>query len=195
MNAPVVLIHGTSAGPWTMANFRTHCETLGWECHSPAYRHHDKPPSEESSRLLVGLSIADYVEDVAEAVAKLDARPILVGHSLSGVVAQKLAARGAAASHVPEPRNARSAQARQFFDDLVCRTLPTIAPVIGDRSGVSIIAQRRARISHKGHQIAIVARIPHRRIDALIRQQPADNEVLNAEIAQHIMDVCRDEDR
>jgi pimeloyl-ACP methyl ester carboxylesterase len=96
MDAPVVLIHGTNAGPWTMANFRTHFEALGWQCHSPAYRYHDEPPSEESSKLLAGLSIADYVEDVAAAVAKLDARPILVGHSLGGVVAQKLAARGLA---------------------------------------------------------------------------------------------------
>jgi non-heme chloroperoxidase len=96
MHAPVVLIHGTNAGPWTMANFRTHFETHGWQCHSPAYRHHDKPLSKESSTLLVGLSIADYVEDIAAAVATLEGPPILVGHSLGGVVAQKLAARGLA---------------------------------------------------------------------------------------------------
>ena len=79
-----------------MANFRTHFEALRWQCHSPAYRHHDRPLSEESSTLLAGASIADYVEDVAAAVAKLDAQLILVGHSLGGVVAQKLAARGLA---------------------------------------------------------------------------------------------------
>ena len=79
-----------------MANFRTHFETLGWKCHSPAYRHHDEPLSEESSKRLVGLSIADYVEDIAAAVARLDTQPILIGHSLGGIVVQKLAARGLA---------------------------------------------------------------------------------------------------
>jgi len=96
MDAPVVLIHGTNAGPWTMANFKDHFEGLGWTCHSPAYRHHEGPPSQDTSALLVGVSIADYVEDMAAAVSKLDAPPILIGHSLGGIVALKLAARGLA---------------------------------------------------------------------------------------------------
>lgn len=45
MNAPVVLIHGTNAGPWTMANFADFFEERGYACHSPAYRFHDAPPS------------------------------------------------------------------------------------------------------------------------------------------------------
>jgi pimeloyl-ACP methyl ester carboxylesterase len=96
MDAPVVLIHGTNAGPWTLANFRDYFEAQGWTCHSPAYRHHDRPPSDETAKLLVGLSIADYVDDIAEAIAPLEAPPILVGHSLGGIVAQKLAGRGLA---------------------------------------------------------------------------------------------------
>jgi pimeloyl-ACP methyl ester carboxylesterase len=96
MDTPIVFVHGTNAGPWTMANFSGHFEALGYRCLSPAYRHHDRPPSAETTARLVGTSIADYVDDIAAAVATLDRPPILVGHSLGGIVAQKLAARGLA---------------------------------------------------------------------------------------------------
>jgi len=94
MDAPIVLVHGTNAGPWTMANFEQHFAELGWRCLSPAYRHHNEPPSGEAAELLTGISIADYIDDIAAAIATLDTTPVIVGHSLGGVIAQKLAARG-----------------------------------------------------------------------------------------------------
>jgi len=100
MRAPIVLIHGTNAGPWTMANFAGFFAERGFACHCPAYRYHDPSPSPEQAALLKGLSIADYVEDIASHVATLDARPILMGHSLGGIVAQKLATRGLASAIV-----------------------------------------------------------------------------------------------
>jgi non-heme chloroperoxidase len=95
MHSPVVLIHGTNAGPWSMANFALCFEGKGWRCHSPAHRHHDRPAAEQETAL-VGLGIADYVEDLAALVEALGTPPILVGHSLGGVVAQQIAARGLA---------------------------------------------------------------------------------------------------
>lgn len=97
MDTPIVLVHGTNAGPWTMANFADYFTELGWRCLSPAYRHHESAPSAE---LLTGISIADYVDDIGAAVAALDTKPIIIGHSLGGVIAQKLAARGAAAAAI-----------------------------------------------------------------------------------------------
>ena len=79
-----------------MANFEQHFAALGWRCLSPTYRHHDEPLTGESSVLLTGISIADYVDDIAEVIAKLDATPVIVGHSLGGVIAQKLATQGLA---------------------------------------------------------------------------------------------------
>ncbi|MEM1369025.1 MAG: alpha/beta hydrolase [Cyanobacteria bacterium P01_H01_bin.15] len=96
METPVVLIHGTNAGPWTMSNFAEYFDRKGFQCHAPAYRYHDRFPSKETSTLLVNLSISDYVEDIVRYVETLDTPPILVGHSLGGIVAQKLAVRGLA---------------------------------------------------------------------------------------------------
>lgn len=96
MDTPVLLLHGTNAGPWTMSNFSRYFKLKGFQCHSPAYRHHDNLCSEDALAHLVGTSIADYVEDTAGFVKNLGEAPILVGHSLGGVVAQKIAAMGLA---------------------------------------------------------------------------------------------------
>ena len=93
---PIVLIHGTNAGPWTMANFATHFAAEGYQVHCPAYRYHNPSPSPADTGHLTDLSIADYVDDIATAVSALEEMPVLVGHSLGGVVAQKLASRGMA---------------------------------------------------------------------------------------------------
>jgi non-heme chloroperoxidase len=100
MDTPLVFIHGTNAGPWTMANLADFFAGKGFACHCPAYRYHDPSPSPEHAALIKGLSIADYVEDIASFVGTLNAQPILVGHSLGGIVAQKLATRGLASAIV-----------------------------------------------------------------------------------------------
>jgi pimeloyl-ACP methyl ester carboxylesterase len=79
-----------------MSKFSRYFEQRGFRCHNPTYRYHDKPLSDETSALLAGTSIADYVEDIVGLVETFDTAPILVGHSLGGVVAQKVAAIGLA---------------------------------------------------------------------------------------------------
>ncbi|RDH78062.1 alpha/beta hydrolase [Mycolicibacterium moriokaense] len=96
VNTPIVLVHGTNAGPWTMANFQGYFEALGRRCLSPAYRHHDRQPVGSEADILTGISIADYAEDIVAAISDLDTEPIIVGHSLGGVIAQMLASRGLA---------------------------------------------------------------------------------------------------
>ena len=96
MTVPVVFIHGTNAGPWTMQNFSDRFAARGFDCHSPAYRHHETTLNAQTAERLVGLGIADYAQDIADVITTLDTPPVLVGHSLGGVIAQLLAARGLA---------------------------------------------------------------------------------------------------
>ncbi len=96
MESPVVLIHGAFGGPWSMETFARFFRSLGWTCHTPALRFHDADPRAAPNPGLVGTSIEGYTDDLAGFVRELDAPPILVGHSMGGVIAQKLAARGLA---------------------------------------------------------------------------------------------------
>jgi pimeloyl-ACP methyl ester carboxylesterase len=58
----------------------------GWECHALDFRHHGAaggPGTLRRSR------IKHYVADLAEAVESLDRPPILIAHSMGGLVAQR----------------------------------------------------------------------------------------------------------
>ena len=88
--APVMMIHGGFCGPWVFDAFARKFEAAGYAVHRPALRFHDlaKPPA-----ALGTTSLGDYAADLGEAVTALKDAPILVGHSLGGLLAQMLAAR------------------------------------------------------------------------------------------------------
>lgn len=87
---PVVMIHGAFVGPWSLEGFADKYRKHGYEVHLPGLRHHGgtKPPA-----ALGSTSLTDYAGDLEEFLGTLDAPPILVGHSMGGLLAQMLAAR------------------------------------------------------------------------------------------------------
>ena len=89
---PVLLLTGTNAAAWSMENVRASLEAAGYACHSLTYRYHDLPPGPERDAKLTGLSIADYVEDARQAIEEIEEPPVVVGHSIGGLIAQLLAA-------------------------------------------------------------------------------------------------------
>ncbi|HJW41449.1 MAG TPA: alpha/beta hydrolase [Rhizomicrobium sp.] len=88
------MIHGAFCGPWAFETFRRPFEKAGWRVHAPALRHHEH--GARPSRALGTTSLADYLRDLEKFVAGLDAPPVLLGHSLGGLLAQMLAAKGLA---------------------------------------------------------------------------------------------------
>lgn len=91
---PLVMIHGAFCGPWAFDRFRKPFEGKGYAVHAPTLRFHDcgqAPP-----RALGKTSLLDYADDLEKLIAGLGETPILVGHSLGGLLAQMLAARGKA---------------------------------------------------------------------------------------------------
>jgi non-heme chloroperoxidase len=91
---PIVMIHGAFCGPWSFDLFRKPFEAAGHTVHAPCLRFHDHgrnpPPA------LGKTSLLDYARDLEEFIDALGQVPILVGHSMGGLLAQMLATRGRA---------------------------------------------------------------------------------------------------
>jgi non-heme chloroperoxidase len=85
---PVVMIHGAFAGPWVWDGFAEKFRAAGYAVHAPWLRHHDKP-----SASLGQTGLGDYADDLALFLDGLTEAPILVGHSMGGLLAQMLACR------------------------------------------------------------------------------------------------------
>jgi pimeloyl-ACP methyl ester carboxylesterase len=86
----VVMTHGAFCGGWAFARFRRPFEALGWTVLTPDLRGH-RPEDPEAA--VAGLSMADYAGDLVRLCAGLPERPILIGHSMGGLVSQMAAAR------------------------------------------------------------------------------------------------------
>jgi pimeloyl-ACP methyl ester carboxylesterase len=88
----VVLIHGSWSRGEQLASARAAFEQRGYTAHTPTLRHHELP-SHEGATKIASLSLRDYTDDLVAFVNSLDSPPLLVGHSLGGLLAQLVAAR------------------------------------------------------------------------------------------------------
>lgn len=82
--ASIVMVHGAFCGGWTFERFRGPFEAAGFDVIAPDLRGHAAGRASE----VTGVSMSDYAADIAEICAALPAPPVLLGHSLGGLVAQ-----------------------------------------------------------------------------------------------------------
>jgi non-heme chloroperoxidase len=84
---PLLFVHGAFTAAWCWAeHFLPFFAGRGYRAHALSLRGHGM--SEDRAQL-DWYSIGDYVDDVAEVVAQLGEAPVLVGHSMGGLVVQK----------------------------------------------------------------------------------------------------------
>ena len=94
--APLLFVHGMLGGAWYWDRYQRFFADLGYESVALDLRGH------HGSRSVADLGrvrIADYVDDVLE-VARSLGSPVVIGHSMGGLIAQKVAEAGAARSLV-----------------------------------------------------------------------------------------------
>jgi pimeloyl-ACP methyl ester carboxylesterase len=94
MSDTVIMIHGANAGGWCFENFKGLFEEKGFKCLTPTLRLHDVSPSNPPPPGIARTSLLDYASDMEALIRGLDAPPIVIGHSMGGLIAQILAARG-----------------------------------------------------------------------------------------------------
>ncbi len=94
MARTIFMIHGMWGGPWCWEKFQAYFENQGYQCVVPTLRHHDVPPHGSPPPGLGATSLLDYAADLEAQIRSLPEEPIIMGHSMGGFLAQKLAARG-----------------------------------------------------------------------------------------------------
>lgn len=84
---PLLFVHGAFCGAWIWnEHFLPWFAERGWEAHAVSLRGHG---ASEGRERLHGFGIADYVEDVLAAADTCSAPPVLIGHSMGGMVVQR----------------------------------------------------------------------------------------------------------
>jgi pimeloyl-ACP methyl ester carboxylesterase len=90
---PLLFVHGAFTAAWCWAeHFLPFFAAQGYRAHALSLRGHGMS---EGRSQLDWHSIGDYVDDVAQVIAGFDAVPVLVGHSMGGLVVQKYLERAA----------------------------------------------------------------------------------------------------
>jgi non-heme chloroperoxidase len=84
---PLLFIHGAYVSAWCwQEHFLPWFAARGWSAYAVSLSGHGASRRRDH---LDSYSLDDYVRDVAEVAARLPAPPILIGHSMGGMVAQK----------------------------------------------------------------------------------------------------------
>jgi non-heme chloroperoxidase len=96
MAETIVMIHGMWGSGWYWENFKGFFESKGYRCVIPTLRFHDVDPNAVPDPRLGTTSLLDYAEDLEKLIRELQVRPILMGHSMGGLLAQILGSRGLA---------------------------------------------------------------------------------------------------
>ena len=85
--APLLFVHGAWHGAWCWEEyFLPYFASHGYSAHALSLRGHGRSPGRERLRWT---RIGDYVDDVARVAQTLDAPPVVIGHSMGGLVVQK----------------------------------------------------------------------------------------------------------
>lgn len=90
------MIHGMWGGAWCWKNYRDTFEAKGYRCITTTLPYHDMDPQGIPDRALGTTSLLDYAEFLEHEIQNLNVKPIIVGHSMGGLLAQILGTRALA---------------------------------------------------------------------------------------------------
>ncbi len=96
MAETIFFIHGMWGGGWYWEKHRRFLEDRGFTCIATTLRHHDMDPRDTPDPGLGTTSLLDYAQDLEQEIETLGVKPVLIGHSMGGLLAQILGARGLA---------------------------------------------------------------------------------------------------
>jgi len=93
MPGTIFMVHGMYSGPWVWEKYVPFFRERGWRCVTTTLRHHDIEPGWTPPAELATTSVLDYAADLEAEIRALGEQPVIMGHSMGGLLAQMLAAR------------------------------------------------------------------------------------------------------
>jgi pimeloyl-ACP methyl ester carboxylesterase len=89
----IVFIHGLFVNPTSWTEWKTYFEAKGYKCYTPANPFHEGNPTDLRKQInpdLAKVNFEDVVNNIVKLIDTLPEKPIVIGHSLAGLVVQKL---------------------------------------------------------------------------------------------------------
>jgi pimeloyl-ACP methyl ester carboxylesterase len=84
---PLLFVHGAWHAAWCWdENFLSFFADKGYRAVAPSFRGHGDSPTNKPLR---ACSVADYVADVSSVADRLPSSPVVIGHSMGGLIVQK----------------------------------------------------------------------------------------------------------
>jgi pimeloyl-ACP methyl ester carboxylesterase len=96
MSETIFLIHGMWGGPWSWENYKGVFGQQGYRCIAATLPFHDMAPDDAPDPRLGTCSLLDYAAALEQEIRRIGLKPIVVGHSMGGLLAQILGSRGLA---------------------------------------------------------------------------------------------------
>ncbi|MBL8801021.1 MAG: alpha/beta hydrolase [Planctomycetes bacterium] len=125
----IVFVHGAFVSRACWRRWVQRSEARGYECHALAYPGREAPAAElrakPDTRFLGSLTFSDVLEHHVRAIQALPEKPLVIGHSLGGLLAQLLLQRGVASAAV-----AVDSVPPQFVTSLAWSFLRSLWPVV-----------------------------------------------------------------
>lgn len=104
MKKTIVFIHGMFQNPKSWSDWIAYFSHKGYTCLAPAWPMHEGSPADLRDHPPEGLGdleLNTIVDAIREFIAKLPEKPILIGHSVGGLIVQLLVQEGLAEMGVP----------------------------------------------------------------------------------------------
>lgn len=89
----IVFVHGLFVNPKSWENWKAYFEAKGYTCYTPANPAHEGNPEDLRKNIpsqLAQVNFEDVVNNIVKLIDTLPEKPIVIGHSLAGLVVQKL---------------------------------------------------------------------------------------------------------
>lgn len=178
MTKTILMIHGVGCGGEVWDRMRGAFEQNGWHVEAPTL-YPDKRTIESPPDDLKQLTLADYIDRMSEAAQSLaretGEKPVVMGHSMGGLIAQHLAARGdAKAAIFLTPAQTPDCQVQDL------RLMITFWSIL--KKGQKNVPENSYKVGRFGFRWGVLNKVPKDRHDALYKLARHDSGRVYADL-------------